>query len=132
MLLLRDDTHVTSMKIPQFSRPPTPLPIYVQYSSTHLNLDVQFQTNPPPLSLDDNQPTERKHNSRMIIYVIRSFLQVGLRFQCQFINLVWFSFDFFSLSSSLTICCFVTLYSCVFAIVQKYHEMSFSYNYSHF
>ena len=68
----------------------------------------------------------------MIIYVIRSFLQVGLRFQCQFINLVWFSFDFFSLSSSLTICCFVTLYSCVFAIVQKYHEMSFSYNYSHF
>ena len=46
----RDDTHMTSMKIVQFSRPPTLLSSYVQNSSTPLILDVQFQTNPPPLS----------------------------------------------------------------------------------
>ena len=43
---LRDDTHMTSMKIVQFSRPPTPFSIYVQNSSTFLNSDVQFQTTP--------------------------------------------------------------------------------------
>ena len=45
---VRDDTHTTSTNIVQFSRPPTPLFIYVQNSSTPLTLDVQFQTNPPP------------------------------------------------------------------------------------
>ena len=52
--LIRDDVHMTSMKIVQFSRPPPPpssppiphLSIYVQNSSTSLTLDVQFQTNP--------------------------------------------------------------------------------------
>ena len=45
--VLRDDTHLTSMKIVQFSRHPTPLSIYVQNSSTPWNFDVQFQTTPP-------------------------------------------------------------------------------------
>ena len=44
---LRDVTHITSMKIVQFSRPPTLLCIYIQNSSTPLALDVQFQTKPP-------------------------------------------------------------------------------------
>ena len=44
------DTNMRSMKIIQFSRPPTPLSIYIQNSSTSLTLDVQFQTNPPPSS----------------------------------------------------------------------------------
>ena len=56
---------------------------------------------------------KRKHNPRMTIYVIRSFLQVGFHFQYQLINLVWLSFDFFSFSWSLTIYFFVALYSCV-------------------
>ena len=43
--ILRDDTHMTSMKIVQFSRPPTPLSIYVQTYFIPLTLDVQFQTN---------------------------------------------------------------------------------------
>ena len=51
---IRDDTHMTSMKIVQFSRPPPPFSIYVQNSSTPLTLDVQFQTttpSPPPLQM---------------------------------------------------------------------------------
>ena len=42
---------MTSMKIGQFLRPPTPLSSYVQNSSPPLTLDVQFQTTPPPLPL---------------------------------------------------------------------------------
>ena len=97
-----------STKILQFSRPPTPLPIYVQNSSTLWPWTSNFKRNPPL-----NQSMKRKHNPRMNIYVIRSFLQVGFRFQYQLINLVWLSFDFFSFSWSLTIYFFVALYSCV-------------------
>ena len=63
---LRDDTHITSMKIVQFSRPPTPLSSYVHNSSTPLTLDVQFQTNPCP-PLNDSQSITRKHNPRLAI-----------------------------------------------------------------
>ena len=45
---LRDDTHMTSMKIVQFSGVPPPSFIYIQNSSTPLTLDVQFQRNPAP------------------------------------------------------------------------------------
>ena len=90
-----------SMKIVQFSRPLTPLPIYFQNSSTPLTLDVQFQMN--PLSPSDNQLKENIIQE-WLLDVIRSFLQVGFHFQCQLINLVWlsfplsgFPFDFFSL-----------------------------------
>ena len=43
---LRDDTHMKSMKIVQFSRTLTPLSIYIQNSSTPLTLYVQFQIKP--------------------------------------------------------------------------------------
>ena len=49
----------------------------------------------------------------MTIYIMRSFLQVGFRFQYPFINFVWLSFDFFPFSWSVTIYFFVALYSCV-------------------
>ena len=39
---IRDDTHRTSMKIVQLSRPPPPLSSYVKNSSIPLTLDVQF------------------------------------------------------------------------------------------
>ena len=42
--ILRDNTHMTSKKIVQLSRPPPPLSIYVQNAATRLTLDVQFQT----------------------------------------------------------------------------------------
>ena len=110
--LIRDDVHMTSMKIVQFSRPPPPLflpiphlSIYVQNSSTSLTLDVQFQTNPRPdtpylpafLQIIANQLKENIIQERLL-YVIRSFLQVGFRFQYQLINLVWLSLDFFLFS----------------------------------
>ena len=125
--LIRDDVHMTSMKIVQFSRPPPPLfppiphlSIYVQNSSTSLTLDVQFQTNPRPdtpylpafLQIIANQLKENIIQERLL-YVIRSFLQVGFRFQYQLINLVWLSLDFFLFSWSLPICFFVVLYSYV-------------------
>ena len=115
----KDDAHMTSMQIFQFLRHPFPLSIYVQNSSTLLTLDVQFQTNPSPTptrSPNDNQSIKRKHNQRMIIillYVTRSFLQVGFCLQYQLINGVWRSLDFFSFTWSLTTCFFVALYSCV-------------------
>ena len=112
-----------------FQDPPTTLSIYVQNSSTPLTLDVQFQTT-PPLQMITNQLKENIIQD-WLLYVIRSFFQVGFRFQYQLINLVWLSFDFFSFSWSLTICFFMDLYSCVCSCL-KYHKMSFIYNYSRF
>ena len=51
-----------------------------------------------------------------LLHVIRSFLQVGLRLQHQFINLAWISFDI--CSSPLT--AFLWFHT---------HEMSFYYNF---
>ena len=62
---IRDDTHMESMKIVQFSRAQSSMSIYLQNSSTPLPLDVQFQTN--PRSPNDNQSIKRKHNPRMTI-----------------------------------------------------------------
>ena len=46
---------------------PHPLSIYVQNSSTPLTLYVEFQTNSPFPSLNDNQSIKRKHDPRMTI-----------------------------------------------------------------
>ena len=65
-----------------------------------MTLDVQFQTNSPPLHMITNQ---LKENTILgwLLYVIRPFLQVGFRFQYQFnINLVWLSINFSSFSWS--------------------------------
>ena len=119
---------MTSMKIVPFSRPPTPLSIYVQNSSAHFFQNSSFF--PPnsskilhttwtsnfkqtPHSPNDNQSIKGKHNPNLTICVIRFFLQFGFCLQYQLINLVWLSFDFFSFSRSPTICFFVALYSCV-------------------
>ena len=98
-------------KLSSFKDPSPPFFINVQNSTILLTLDFQFQTN--PLSPNDNQSIKRKHNPGWLLYVISSFLQVGYRFQCQLINLLWLFFNFFSFSWSLTIRFFVALYSCV-------------------
>ena len=108
---LRDEHIWRPWKLSNFQDPPTTLSIYVQNSSTPLTLDVQFQTT-PPLQMITNQLKENIIQD-WLLYVIRSFFQVGFRFQYQLINLVWLSFDFFSFSWSLTICFFVALYSSV-------------------
>ena len=122
-----------------FQDPSLPLSSYVLNFYTHLTLDIQFQTNPPP-SPNGNQITNHwKENiiQGWLLYIIRSFLQVSFCFHYQLINLVWLSIDFFpfswsqprpqswfiklkpllrpltTLSWSLTICFFVGLYSCV-------------------
>ena len=111
---IRDDTHMTSLKIVQISRLPTRLSIYVQNSATSLTLDVQFQMNPPfpPLQMITNQ---LKYNIIQVwlLYVIKSFLQVDFRIHYQLINLVWLFSLFFSFNLSLTICFWWILYSCV-------------------
>ena len=98
LFVLGDDTHMTSMKI---FKTPTPLSSYVQNSSTALTLDVQFQTNCSPQPLRFPLRTNQLKGNIILgwlLYVIRSFLQVGFRFQYQLINLVWLSIDFFSFS----------------------------------
>ena len=93
------DTHMTSMKIVQFSRPPPPVfSRYVQNSSTPLALGVQFQMNLP--SPNDKQSIKRNIIQGWPLYIIRSFLQVGFRFQYQLINLAWLSIEFFPFSWS--------------------------------
>ena len=83
--------HITCMKFVQFSRSPTP--------PVHLRPKFFY-----PLDLEG--PISNKHSSVLqvitnlkkdimqewLLDVIRSFLQVGFRFQYQLINLVWLSF----------------------------------------
>ena len=98
-------------KLSSFQNPPPPCP-------------CTSKIFPPPWpSTSNSKPTpslqmitsQLKENifQGWLLYVIKSVLQVGFRFQYQLINLVWLSFDFFSFSWSLTICFFVALYSCV-------------------
>ena len=65
--LVRDDTHMTSMKIVQFAGPPTPL-IHLRPKFFHpLDLGRPILKDPPPLSPNGNQSVKRKHNPRMTI-----------------------------------------------------------------
>ena len=102
---VNDDTHITSMKIVHLSRHALPLPplsSYVQSSSTPLTLNVQFKrilSLALPLQIKTNQLKYNKIQG-WLLYVIRSFLQVGLCFQYQRINLVWLSINFFPFSWS--------------------------------
>ena len=94
VILLRYDTHMTSMKTVQFLRPPIPfIHSHPKFSTTPLTLDIKFQLNPPP-------------SPNVFLYST---------FHYQLINLACFSLDFFSFSWSLTICFFVALYSCVWS-----------------
>ena len=65
---------MTSMKIVQFSRSPTPLSIYAQKFFHPLDLGRPISNEPPPppppphsLSPNDNRSIKRKYNPRMII-----------------------------------------------------------------
>ena len=100
---------MTSMKIVQFSRP---IPLFHLHSKLFHPLDLgrPVSRKSPPLQMITNQLKEIIIH-RWLLYVIRSFCQVGFHFQYQFINLVRLSFDFFWFSWSLTFCLFVTLYS---------------------
>ena len=93
-----DDTHMTSMKTVQFSRPLTSLvhlrpwffhPLWPWTSNLKWIL--------PPLQMITNQ-LKGKIIQGWLLYDFRSFLH----FQYQLIDFVWLTFDFFSFNWSLT------------------------------
>ena len=97
LMRLRDDTHVPSRKVVQFSRLPTPV-VQLRPKFFHpLDLESPISNDPPsPLQMGTNHL--KWNNPRWLLYVIRSFIQVGFRFQYQVINFVWLSIDIFSFS----------------------------------
>ena len=103
---------MTSMKIGQFSRAPTPL-VHLRPKFFHpLDLGCPISNEAP--SPIDKQSIKRKHNPSMT-FICYQVLPSGrfscFHFQYQFINIVWLSFNLFSFSCSLTFCFFVALYS---------------------
>ena len=105
--LITDDTHMTFMKIVQFLGPPPPRPHthtpLVQLCPKYfhsLDLGRPISNKPLlPLHMITNQLKEYIIQG-WLLYVIRSFLQVGFRFQYQLINLLWIAVDFVSFSWS--------------------------------
>ena len=115
---------MTSMRIFQFSRPPPPLSIYVQNSSSPFTLDVQFQTPHPSY---DNQLIKRKHNPRMIIMLSGPSFGSALVFSINSLILFGFPLTSFHFAEG-SLFAFSWLNTLVCAVVQKYHEISFIYN----
>ena len=79
-------------KLSKFQDPPTPL-VHLRPTFFH-PLDLGrpiLNEHTPPIQVITNQLKENIIQE-WLLYVIRSFLQVGFRFQYQSINLVWFSF----------------------------------------
>ena len=85
---------MTSIKIAQFSRPPTLL-VHLRPKFFQL-LDLGRPISNKPPSSNDNQSSKRKHNPRMTI-ICYQVPQVVFRFQYHLINFAWLSIDFFSL-----------------------------------
>ena len=92
------------------------------------------RTPPPPLPPSLQMITDQLRENIIqgwLFYVIRSFFQVGFHFQYQLINLVFLYFTSVN-SAESSLSAYSWLYTIVCAVVQKYHEMSFIYNHSHF
>ena len=107
----RDDTHMTSMKIAQFSMPLTPL-VHLRPKFFHSRDHGRPVSNKPPLQTITNQLKEN-----IIQRGLRdaSFRSAFFRYQYQLINIVWLYFELFSFSWSLPICFFVALYLSVWS-----------------
>ena len=101
-----------SIKIVQFSRHPTPL--------VHLNLKSFFPFYlGRPISTDPRTPPPLQTIFSSLIFNISSLILSG------------FLWTFFHLAETV-LSAFSWLYTLVCAVVQKCHEMSFIYSYSHF
>ena len=115
-LRVRDGTHMTSVKIVQFSRPPNPL-AHLRPKFFHpLELEPPISNDSAPvpcLSPNDNQSIKRKHNPSMTTTSYQVLLSGRLLFSAKLIHLVWLSFEFFLFSWSLTFMFVVPLCSCV-------------------
>ena len=118
-------------EIVQFSRPPTTL-VHQRPKFFHplsLTLDVQFQTNPPPSS-NDNQSVKRKNNPRMKIMIPSPSFRSAFVFRINSLILPGFPLAFFHLAEA-SLSAFLWLYTFVCAVAQKLLRNVF-YNYSHF
>ena len=115
---------MTSMEIIQFSKPPTLSFIYVKKSSNPLTLDVQFQTNPP--SSSGNQSIQIKNNPRMTL-ICYQVLPSAFIFSINLLISSSFHLTFLHLAEA-SLSAFSWLYTLVCEVVQKYHEMYFTYN----
>ena len=114
---------------PVFKTPHPACPYYIQYTSTPLTLDVHIQTNPTP-SPNDNQSIKRTHNPRMTI-ICYQVLSSGWFFRINSLIFSGFPWNSFNLAEA-SLSAFLWLCILVCAVVQKYYQMSFIYNYSHF
>ena len=112
-------------KLSNFQDPLPHLLIYVQNSSTPLNLNLQFQTTPlpPPASLQmiTNQLKENIIQA-WLLQVIRSFFQVDFCFQHNSLTLSGFPLTSFYLAEA-SLSALLCHYTLVCAVVQKYHEI---------
>ena len=118
------------MKIVQLSRPPTPL-VHLCPKLVH-PLDLGRPILNVPHSPNDNQSIKRNHNPRMTIICYQVLPSSRLSFS---VSTQWFYLAF-SLTSfhlaEFSLSAFSWLYTLMWAVVHKYHEMSFIYNYSLF
>ena len=97
---LRDDKYMTSLKIGDFSRLPTPL-IQLRSKFFHLLVLGRPISNEPLPSPNYNQSAKRKHNPRMTTACFQFFPSGRLLFSLyQLINLIWLPIDFYPFSWS--------------------------------
>ena len=97
-ILVRSDTHITFLKIVQFSRSHTSsCPVASKAFLPPWPLRFDFKRIPVPLQMVPNLLIEHLIKG-WLLYVIMSFLQDHLRFHYQFINLVWLSIVIFPFS----------------------------------
>ena len=120
---------MTSMKIVQFSRPPTHL-VHLHpkfFNSLYL---VHSISNDPPFP-NDKQPIKRKQSKNDYYLLSGPSFRFDFVFNINSLILFGFLLTFFHLAKA-SLCAFPWLSTLVCAVVQKYHEMSFIYNYTHF
>ena len=89
-----------------------------------------FKQTAPSLQMITNELKENLIQG-WLLYLIRSLLRFGSRFHIN--SLILFCFPLTSFHSDDTsLSAFLWLYTFACAVVQKYHEMSFTYNYCFF
>ena len=119
---------MTSMKIIQFSRPSTPL-YHLRPKFFHPRDLGHPILNEAP-SQNNNQSIKRKHNLRMAIMLSGPSFRSPFVFNINSLILSGFLLTSFHLAEA-SLSTFSWLYTLVCAVAQKYHKMSFIYNYSH-
>ena len=125
----RDDTHMTSMKIVQFSRPPTSL-VHQRPKFFHpLDLGRSISNEPPSCS-NDNQSIKRKRNPRMTIMLPDPSFRSAFVFSINSLILPGFPLTSLHLTEA-SLSAFLWLYTVVCALAQKI-LLNVVYNYSHF